>query len=56
VITILNSIEEGDRVAVEGTVRAKMKSGEVINLNFHNAYRLETGKIKEMRSYLVFKK
>lgn len=54
-ITIHNAIEEGDRVAVEGEVVTRFKGGAVVELFFHNAYRLEGGKIKELRSYLVFK-
>jgi len=53
-ITVTGEIEEGDRVAVEGTVQTTSKDGGVVELFFHNAYRLEAGKIKEMRSYLVF--
>jgi ketosteroid isomerase-like protein len=56
VITITSAIEEGDRVAVEGRVLTKPAGGEPVELVFHNAYRLENGKIKEMRSYLVFPK
>lgn len=56
VITIVNEIEEGDRVAVEGTVIGRSIAGDTFELYFHNAYRLENGKIKEMRSYLVPKK
>jgi ketosteroid isomerase-like protein len=55
-INVTGAIEEGDRVAVEGTVQATTKDGQIIDLFFHNAYRLEDGKIKEMRSYLVFQK
>ena len=54
-ITIHNAIEEGDRVAVEGEVSTRFKGGAVVELFFHNVYRLEGGKIKELRSYLVFK-
>ena len=54
-ITVKQAIEEGDRVAVEGEVKARAKNGGLVELWFHNAYRLESGKIKEMRSYLVFK-
>jgi ketosteroid isomerase-like protein len=56
VITITSAIEEGDRVAVEGRVMTKPVGGEAVELVFHNAYRLENGKIREMRSYLVFPK
>ena len=54
-ITIHNAIEEGDRVAVEVEVTTRFKGGAVVELFFHNAYRLEGGKVKELRSYLVFK-
>lgn len=54
-ITIHHAIEEGDRVAVEGEVTTRFKGGAVVELFFHNAYRLKEGKIKELRSYLVFK-
>ncbi len=53
VITIKNEIGEGDYVAVEGTVQTKMKGGTFFNLLFHNSYRMENGKIKEMISYVV---
>jgi ketosteroid isomerase-like protein len=53
VITIKNEIAEGDYVAVEGTVLATLKGGTKIPLLFHNTYRLEDGKIKEMTSYVV---
>jgi len=53
IITIINEVEEGDRVAVEGTVIGRTLEGNEFELYFHNAYRLEAGKIKEMRSYLV---
>lgn len=53
IITIVNEVEEGDRVAVEGTVIGRTLEGGEFELYFHNAYRLEGGKIKEMRSYLV---
>ena len=53
VIVITGETEEGDRVAVEGTVEARFRGGAPLHLYFHNAYRLENGKIKEMRSYLV---
>ena len=53
IITITSEIEESDRVAVEGTVIGRTMAGDEFELYFHNAYRLENGKIKEMRSYLV---
>ena len=56
IITTKNEIEEGDRVAVEGEVQCKIKGGAIVNLFFFDFYRLENGKIKEMRSYLIEKK
>jgi ketosteroid isomerase-like protein len=53
VITTLHEIEEDGYVSVEGTVSSKMKNGKLFEAYFHNAYRMENGKIKEMRSYLV---
>ena len=55
-ITIKNEIEEGNFVAVEGTVQCKMKGGGIFEALFHNTYCLEAGKIKEMTSYIVPKK
>ncbi|MBC7872401.1 MAG: nuclear transport factor 2 family protein [Ferruginibacter sp.] len=56
VITIKNEIAEGDHVAVEGFVQSTIKGGEIFEAFFHNTYRLEDGKIKEMTSYVVPKK
>ncbi|MDB5224009.1 MAG: hypothetical protein JWN83_2676 [Chitinophagaceae bacterium] len=55
-ITIKNEIEEDDRVAVEGEVQCRMKNGGMLDAFFFDSYRLENGKIKEMRSYLIEKK
>lgn len=53
IITILNEIAEGNYVAVEGKVLATLKGGQQLPLLFHNSYRLENGKIREMHSYVV---
>ena len=53
VISILNDVAEGDFVAIEGTVSSKMKSGSLFEACFHNLYRLENGKVREMRSYVI---
>lgn len=55
-ITIKNVIAEGDQVAAEGEVRCKKKDGGMFDAFFFDIYRLENGKIKEMRSYIVEKK
>ncbi len=53
VITITNELEDGNLVAVEGNVKSKKKDGSDFSCRFFDFYRLEGGKIKEMRSYLV---
>jgi uncharacterized protein len=55
-ITIKNEIEEGEHVAVEGEVQCRKKDGGVFDAYFFDFYRLENGKIKEMRSYVIEKK
>jgi ketosteroid isomerase-like protein len=52
-ITIKNEVAEGDYVAVEGSVTSRFKDGNMFNAYFHNTYRLENEKVKEMTSYLV---
>ncbi len=53
VIKITNELEDGDLVAVEGSVTSKKKDGSDFSCRFFDFYRLENGRIKEMRSYLV---
>lgn len=48
-----NEISEGDMVAVEGHVTCKLKNGGMLDASFFDFYRLENGKIKEMRSYVL---
>ena len=55
-ISIKNEIEEGDYVAVEGTVQCQKRDGGMLDAFFFDLYKLENGKIKEMRSYVVEKK
>ncbi len=54
-ITIKTEIAEGDYVAVEGEVKCRKKDGGMLNASFFDVYRLENGKIKEMRSYVIEK-
>ncbi len=56
VITIKNEIEEGNLVAVEGEVQCRKKGGGIFDAFFFDIYRLEDGKIKELRSYVIEKK
>ena len=50
---ITTELEDGDLVAVEGNVKSKKKDGSDFSCRFFDFYRLDGGKIKEMRSYLV---
>ena len=52
-ITVINELEDGDMVAVEGSVKSMKKDGSPFSCRFFDFYRLSGGKIKEMRSYLV---
>lgn len=53
VITVTNELEDGSLVAAEGHVKATKKDGSLFSCRFFDIYRLEEGRIKEMRSYLV---
>src|SRR5687767_1009380 len=55
-INIKNEMVDGDLVAVEGEVQCKRKDGGMMDAFFFDIYRLENGKIKEMRSYVIEKK
>jgi len=55
-ITVTKMIAEGDHVAAEGEAQCKKKDGGMFDAWFFDIYRLEDGKIKEMRSYVVEKK
>jgi ketosteroid isomerase-like protein len=52
-MTILNEIEDGDTVAVEGILKCKMEDGTMYEASFSDFFKLENGKIKEMRFYVV---
>jgi ketosteroid isomerase-like protein len=54
-IKIKNEIEQKDWVAVEGEVQCAKKDGGMLDAFFFDIYRLENGKIKEMRSYVIEK-
>ena len=55
-IKVLTELEDGDYVAVEGTVEATKREGGIFSANFFDIYRIENGKVKEMRSYVIEKK
>lgn len=53
VITATRAIEEKDIVITEGTVRAKKKGAEYINLVFCDVFEMKDGLIKKLTSYLM---
>jgi uncharacterized protein len=54
-ITVKTEIEEGNYVSVDGEVQCTKINGDIFDAFFVDIYRLEDGKIKEMRSYVVEK-
>jgi ketosteroid isomerase-like protein len=46
-------VAEGDHVVVEGEVEAQFAGSKTFKAVFLDIYRLENGKIKEMRSYVI---
>jgi ketosteroid isomerase-like protein len=52
-LTILNEIEDGNKVAVEGIIKCKMKNGTMYEASFSDFFKLENGKVKEMRFYVI---
>jgi len=52
-IKINNEIERGNWIAVEGELRCKKSDGGLLDAYFFDMYRLENGKIREMRSYVI---
>jgi uncharacterized protein len=52
-ITVTRLIEEGDVVIAEGSVRARRKDGNALNLKFCDVFVMKAGKIKRVTSYLA---
>jgi uncharacterized protein len=52
-IVVNRMIEEKDVVIAEGTVRAKKKDAEFINLVFCDVFVMKKGLIKQLTSYLM---
>ena len=44
---------QGDAVVAEGTVRTKKRDGAEVRLRFCDVFVMETGKIKQLISYLT---
>jgi ketosteroid isomerase-like protein len=53
VIVVTRMIEENNIVIAEGTVRAKKRDGDFINLVFCDVFVMKDGKIKQLTSYLM---
>ena len=47
-------IEEGNTVVGTGTMSSKEEDGTLKNSFFCDLYKLEAGKVKEIKSYMVF--
>jgi len=52
-IVITRIVEENDLVIAEGTVRAKKKDAEYLNLVFCDIFEMKNGLIKQLTSYLM---
>ncbi|MBV6478101.1 MAG: hypothetical protein HGGPFJEG_00848 [Ignavibacteria bacterium] len=55
-IKITRLIEDGDIVVAEGSVKAKLKSGDLIDAVFCDVFHFKNGKISKLTSYLMFSK
>jgi uncharacterized protein len=53
VITVSRATEENNIVITEGTVRAKKKNAEYINLAFCDVFEMKNGMINKLTSYLM---
>lgn len=55
-ISIKKEIEQDEYIAVEGEIKCSQADGGMLDAFFFDVYRLEKGKIKTMRSFLIRKK
>lgn len=53
-IKVIRLIEEGNLVVAEGTVKAKIKDGSVLDAFFCDVFHFSSGKICKLTSYLMF--
>lgn len=53
IITVTRAIEENNIVITEGTVRAKKKDAQYINLVFCDVFEMKDGLINKLTSYLM---
>jgi ketosteroid isomerase-like protein len=52
-ITVTRLTEENDIVVAEGSVRAQKKDGQPLKLRFCDVFVMQTGRIKQLISYLM---
>ena len=55
-IVTTRMIEENDMVVVEGSVKSKMRSGELLDAVFCDVFHMQHGKIKMLSTYLMSRK
>lgn len=55
-ISIIRLVEEGNIVIAEGTVKAKMKDGSILDAVFCDVFHFVNGKISKLTTYLMFNK
>ena len=54
-ISVTRMIEESNIVVAEGTVKARMKDGNLLDAVFCDVFHFTSGKISRLTSYLMFK-
>lgn len=52
-IQVSRMTEENNVVIAEGNVKSKMKSGEFLDASFCDVFEFESGKIKQLTSFLM---
>ena len=55
-IKVARLVEEGNIVVAEGTVKAKMKDGSMLDAVFCDVFHFTNGKISKLTSYVMFNK
>lgn len=54
VIELIRLVEEGNIVVAEGTVKATMKDGSLLDAVFCDVFHFRKNKIRQLTSYLMF--
>jgi ketosteroid isomerase-like protein len=55
-ITIIRLVEEGNIVIAEGSVKAKMQDGSLLDAVFCDVFHFTNGNISKLTTYLMFNK